>query len=142
MSGEWARLLEIFGHAREGRFEATALLPEFIRDSTDRHLRLAALRLMGDACRSDTSAAVAEFFTDPDESVRLASYAAAACTGKLDVARLLTRHGFELRRGVERDLLADALSEMLGSSPDEFVEPADSTSPMPPPWPQGYATSS
>ena len=72
---------------------------------------------MGDACRSDTSAAVAEFFADPDESVRLASYAAAACTGKLDVARLLTRHGFGFASGVERDLLADALSEMLVAPP-------------------------
>jgi hypothetical protein len=124
-SGEWSRLLHAFHCAREGRFQQVMLLPELIRSSTDQHLRLAALRLLGDACPSDGCSAIVEFFTDRDESVRLAAYEAAACTGKLEVASELLQHGYNLRRGIERNLLADALTEILESDPERFVEPGD-----------------
>ena len=125
-SGEWSRLLGVFHHAREGRFDQVLPLPDLIRNSTDRHLRLAAIRLLGRRLPAWRVRRGRGVLTDPDESIRLASYSAAACTGSLESARLLTRHGSALRRGIERDLLADSLAEMLDDEgSDRLLEPAE-----------------
>lgn len=122
---EWAVLLHALNQARAGRFEYLARVPALLEASNDFQVISAGLRLIGDAASAETLRYLEIPLEHEDPDIRIATYKAIVNSADLDLARAMVRSAARLQHGMELDILADAVSQMLETDGQSLMEPRD-----------------